>query len=271
MTRTRLFLGLSILGATLFSGSDVRSQTNEACESAISEMGYPVQNGSFERGGIFRNDRYSYGDVVCEVSRSGEIGEIVRDGQTLAEDGIFGLGALLLRAEAEQTSANRLVEARQARDRAIEAARRVYEETRQLERRRYAEIELVEQSMIEALLQGLRNGEIDEVAALHFAISPAFLSEFVEEEFFAALRARRERERDDERARIEEETLDRERERTQRAEQRRREQAAEEARLADLRQARERILGIPVEPEASIAARGTEFLAIHTTKADWKL
>jgi hypothetical protein len=253
---TNLTLGLGVLGAILFGGNFAHAQTSEACESAISQMGYPVENHVFIRGGLLSNDRHIYGETVCEVSPRGEIRKIERDGQILAEDGIFGLGAQLLRREAEQISANRLAEARQARDQAIEAARAIYEEARQEEQRRYAERERIERSTLENLLQGLRDGVLNEAAALHFDISPDFLSEFEEDEFFSALRERREQEREAEQARIEEEARERERERARRDTQRRSDQAAAEGRRIAERLAKERVLGVPVEPEASI--RGTQ-------------
>lgn len=210
-------------------------------------MGYPVGNYSFERGGFFSNDRHIFGDIACEVSPLGEILKIERDGQIVAEDGIFGLGALLLRSQAEQASTNRLAEARQARDEAIEAARVIYEGIRQEERRRYTEIERIERSFLETLLQGLRVGVLNEAAALHFNISPDFLSEFEEDEYLSAERERREHEREVEQVRIEEEARERERERALREEQSQREESAAEEREAAERQARERALGVPVE------------------------
>jgi len=250
---TNLTLGFIILSATLFSGTYAQSQTSEECESAITEMGYPVGNHVFQRGGLFSNDRHVFGNIVCEVSARGEIRKIERDGQVLAQDGIFGLGALQIRREVEQTTSDRLTAARQARDQAIEAARVIYEETRQEERRGYTEIERIELSMLDTLLQGLRDGEINETAALHFNISSDFLAEFEEEEFFLGLRERRERERLAEQARAEEEAREQQRERDRREAQRHQREAQrlrqQESEMAEHR-AREMALGVPIEPDA---------------------
>ena len=234
---TNYISGLSILGATLFGGDWAQAQTSEECEFAISQMGYPLDNYSFEKGGFFSNDKHIYGDIVCEVSVRDVILKIDRNGQILAEDGIFGLGPILLREKAQQTSENRLEEARNARDAAIEVAREKYNEARQEERSRYNEIEKLDRFFLENLLQDLRDGMLNEEAALHFNISPDFLAEFEEDEFLSSLNERREKE-----------ARERERERAIKEEQKRKEKAAEAEREAAELKARERALGVPVEP-----------------------
>lgn len=218
-------------------------------------MGYHVGEYAFERGGLFSNDRHIFGDIICEVSARGDIRKIELDGQIVAEDGIYGLGALLLRREAEQTSASRLAEARQSRDQAIEAARAIFDETRQRERESYTESERTEQLMLEDLLQGLREGVLDEAAALYFNISPDFLSEFKQDEFFAARRERLELDRLAEHARSEEEALARERERERASEERNAREA--EARVAAERRRAEAMASKAAED----AARVTSYIA----------
>jgi hypothetical protein len=252
---SKILIGFSIFSASLCSSGYAQAQTSDACESTISEMGYPVESHVFVRGGLFSNDRHIYGDIVCEVSTRGEIRKIERDGQLLADDGIFGLGALLLREEAEQISATRLGEARLLRDNTIEVAREIYDEIRREELRKYSELEQVEKSMLEKLIQDLRNGEINEVSAYHFAISPNFLGEFGEEEFFIALRERREREIEAEQAQIQERARQREQDRVQRQEQRQREQAIRYERAAAQRRQMEQVLGVPVEPDVFCGCR----------------
>ena len=250
---SKILICFSIFGASLCSSGYAQAQTSDDCEATISEMGYPVESHVFVRGGLFSNDRHIYGDIVCEVSTRGEIRKIERDGQLLADDGIFGLGAILLREEAERISATRLGEARMVRDNTIEAAREIYEEIRREELSKYSELERVEKTMLENLIQGLRNGEINDVSAYHFAISPNFLAEFGEEEFFVTLRERREREIEAEEARIQERARQREHDRVQRQEQRQREQAIRDERAAAQSRQREQVLGVPVEPDAFIS------------------
>ena len=242
------------LAIGLISTSAVNAEGRDRCAASISEMGYEVGAYTFERGGIFSNDRHVFGDIVCHVSVRGEIVKIERGSQTIAEDGIFGTGALFLRTEAERISAERIAEARRRRDQAIEAARIAYEATRQSEREAYSAKEQIERTNLENLLQSLREGRLDEAAVRHFEISPDILSELGEDEFFSTLHDRFLQEQEEARRTAEQEAQAEEARRAERERQRQlQRESAEASRRAEQR-ARESILGIPVESDAQIRA-----------------
>src|SRR6056297_147542 len=139
--RESTFLLLALLLVPQAVQADARSH----CAQAIEHLGFETSDYVFEQGGFFSFDTHRFGTVACEVDSEGQIRQIARGRQLLAEGDYIGPEVLEQRDRI-------LALARQERDGAMEERTVAIDAAREAYRSQIEQIDLAERATLSELV-----------------------------------------------------------------------------------------------------------------------